>query len=217
MSIYERLIAAHPENVDYRIGQANCLRNQGAALANSGKPEQAEALYRKALARLETKDPSLQTPDGLRKQAEVLSNLGILHRPGAEDAFRRSIAISEKLMAGKAGTLNDRYILAIAQNNLADFLSPDQRPALAIAPNEGARQPMSPPERLQAAGPLFAQSVANLEKATAEAPNSMDFQFVLGAVLDGQAEWFDRTGKPADARAALDLGRRAPAPGRPPE
>jgi eukaryotic-like serine/threonine-protein kinase len=202
-AIYERLIAAHPEQVDYQIWQANCLRNQGAVLTDAGKADQAEAILHRALTRLETKDPKLQTPDRLRKQAEVLSNLGRLHRKGAEEDFRKSIAISEKLLAGQGSTINDRYNLAIAQNNLADFLSPDQRPALAIAPNEAAGPPVIAPDRIPEAGPYFAQSVANLDKVVAEVPKSLEFQYVFGIVLDGQAEWLDRTGKPADARAAL--------------
>jgi tetratricopeptide (TPR) repeat protein len=100
-------------------------------------------------------------------------------------------------------SLNDRYTLAVAQNNLADFLSPDRRPALAIAATENAAPPMIAQERMPEAGPYFAQAVANLEKVVAAVPRSMEFQYVFGIVLDGQAEWLDRIGKLADARAAL--------------
>jgi serine/threonine protein kinase len=181
--IYERLVAAYPANVDYRVWQANCLQNQGTVLADAGRVDQAEVLYRKALASLEAMDPKLPSPEVLRKQAEVLSNLGILHRGGAEDAFRRSIVISGKLLAGKTGTNSDRYNLAIAQNNLSELY-------IELG-------------HLPEAGSPFTEAVANFEKLVAEAPGSMDFQHVFGIVLAGQAKWLERTSKPADAKAAL--------------
>ena len=181
--VYERLIDAHPENIDYRIGQANCLMNQGLVLATAGRAEQAEGLYRKALARLETKDAALQTPEGTRKQAEVLSNLGMLHRPGAEDAFRNSIAISEKFLADKVGTSNDRYNLAVARNNLGELMV-----GLKRSP-EAATQ--------------FAEAVVQFDKLVSDSPKSMEFQHVFGVVLAGQAKCLEQTDKPADARAAL--------------
>ena len=74
-TIYERLISSYPANVDYPIWEANCLRNQGLVLAEAGRIHDAHALYRKALNLLESVDAILQTPDGMRKQAVVLSNL----------------------------------------------------------------------------------------------------------------------------------------------
>ena len=53
------------------------------------------------MALLETRDAKLRTVEWLRKQAELLSNLGNLHGAGAEDAFRQSIALSESLVTGK--------------------------------------------------------------------------------------------------------------------
>ena len=50
-AIFERLIADHPENIDYRIRQAMCLRNQGGVLHLAGRTEQAEPIYRKGLGR----------------------------------------------------------------------------------------------------------------------------------------------------------------------
>ncbi len=203
IAIYERLIDAHPQQAELRTWLANCLQNQGSVLAEEGKSDQAEATYQRALTLLETRDAKVQTPDVLRKQSEILSQLGLLHRDGAEDAFRRSVAISEKLLAGKAGTATDRYNQAVAQNNLADYLSPEPWPPLAIAGNQDAGRPAVRPERLPDAGRYFAQSVANFEKLVADVPKSMDFRQVFGIVLVGRAGWFDRTGKLADARAAL--------------
>ena len=183
IAIYERLVSAYPTNIDYRIWEANCLRNQGLVLAESGRTDEAETIYRKALKLLESVDAVLMTPDGLRKQADVLSNLGILHRAGAEDAFQRSVAISKKLLAGKTGTSDDRYNLAVAHNNLSELLIEQKR--------------------LAEAGPHFNEAVANFETLTNEIPRSMDFQHSFGIVLAGQAKWMELTGKPADAKAAL--------------
>ena len=192
-AIYEQLVTRFPDVVDYRIWHANCLRNHGLILAEANHPDEAEALYRKALALLKSIDAKLQTPDGLRKKAEVLSNLGILHRAGAEDSLRESMAISNELLAGKAGTGNDRYNLAIAHNNLSELLIERGRVAEA--------------------GPHFTEAIANLGRLVAEAPRSMDYQHVLGIALAGQAKWLYRTNKPADARAALSAavehGRQA--------
>ena len=57
-AIFERLIADHPENVDYRIRQAMCLRNQGGVLQLAGRTDQAEPIYRKGLALLDSTDPN---------------------------------------------------------------------------------------------------------------------------------------------------------------
>ena len=192
-AIYERLVGGYPAVVDYRIWHANCLRNQAYILAQANHADKAEVLYHKALSLLRTIDTKLQTPDGLRKEAEVLSNLGILHRAGAEDAFRDSMAISNKLLAGKAGTGNDRYNLAIAHNNLSELL-------IELG-------------RLPEAGPHFSEAVANFDKLVTDAPRSMDYQHVFGIILAGQAKWLDRTNKLADAKVALtdavDHGRQA--------
>ncbi len=181
--IYERLVAAYPANVDYRIWEANCLRNQGLVLHESGQAEQAEALYHKALSLLESLDTVLQAPEGLRKQAIVLSNLGVLHRAGAEEAFQRSIAVSKKLLSGKTATSEDRYNLAIAHNNLSELLV-EQR-------------------RLPEAGLHFSEAVVHFETLVAELPTSLDFQHIFANVLAGQAKWMNLTNRPADAKAAL--------------
>ena len=67
-------------------------------------------------------DPKLQTADCQRWQAKILFNLGAIQGAGAEDALKRSIAISQQLLAGKPGAVEDRHNLAIAQNNLGMLL-----------------------------------------------------------------------------------------------
>ena len=124
LAIYEKLVADYPDNVDYRIGQARCLRNQGTVVADAGQAEQAEAIYRQGpgLAR----DQGRQGPDrrsGCGCRPALLNNLGDLHRPGAEDAFRRLDRRSPRASwTRKPPASNDRHNLAIAQNNLGELL-----------------------------------------------------------------------------------------------
>ena len=130
-------------------------------------------------------------------QAEVLNNLGELGRPGAEDAYRRSIALSRASWTASRPLRTDRHNLAIAQNNLGNFLIEQKR--------------------LPEAGPLFAQSVANFEKLVSEAPKAIDLQSHFGIVL---ARTRNVAGSKRQARRGQDRAgkrRRAPAPGRPAE
>ncbi len=81
-AIFERLISEHPENIDYRVRQAMCLRNQGGVLHIGGRrTEQAEPLYRKGLAVLDAADPKLRTADCRNRQARILFNLGAIQGP----------------------------------------------------------------------------------------------------------------------------------------
>ena len=90
--LFEKLIASHPDNVEYQIGRARCLLNQGAVLADSRRFDQAEAIYQQALAQVETKDGKTQDPERMRLKSQLLNNLGGLlrdvERPGAEEALK---------------------------------------------------------------------------------------------------------------------------------
>ena len=96
LAIYQRLVTAYPENVDYRIRQAKCVRNLGPILAAVGHVDQAEKLYQRALTALEVKDGQVQTPQWLSVRASVLNNLGQMQsetgRPeSAAKPARRSV------------------------------------------------------------------------------------------------------------------------------
>jgi eukaryotic-like serine/threonine-protein kinase len=183
LAIYQKLVVDHPDNVDYRLGLAHCLQNWGTVLAAADKPDKAEVVYKEALVRLETKDGDVTSPAWLRVRARVLSNLGELDLPGAEDAYRRSIALAQSLVDCKPTLSTDRHFLAIGQNNLGKFLLDSKR--------------------LGEAGPFFAQSVANLDTLVAEAPRAIDLQSHLGIVLATKAKWLDATDKTAEAKTAL--------------
>ena len=181
--IYENIVKDYPDNVEYRLAQAECLRNLGVVVADSGRPEQAEAIYHKVFSLLETKDANSQKAEWLRVKAQALTYLGALQRPGAEEAFRRSIELSMDLAGRNPSVITDRHNLAIAQNNLGEFLI-DQN-------------------RLPEAGLMFAESVANFEKLVGDAPRSIEYLGHFGHVLAKQGDWFERTGKLSEARSAL--------------
>lgn len=183
LAIYEKLVAEYPENFPYRLGLVRCLRNLGTVVASANKPEQAEVMYKEALAKLESKDAKDRSPEGLRVQAELLNNLAELDLPGAEDAYRRSIVLSQNLVDANPSLSTDRHTLAIVQHNFAKFLLDAKRLSLA--------------------GPIFAQAIANLEKIVAQAPKAIDFQSHFGIVLATQGKWLDSTGKTPEAKTVL--------------
>ena len=164
--LFDKLVAAHPENVEYRIGQAKCLRNQGAARAAAGQSERAEAAYRRALAQLDAKEVKAAAA-GKQARAEVLNNLGDLlrglGRPEAEAVFREAGAIFADLAARPAATVSDRHNLAIAEYNLGEALFGLKRLADAEA--------------------MMARAEAGFEKLVLEAPKSVDFRSQLGTQL----------------------------------
>ena len=160
-TIFEKLVADHPENADYRIDLARCLRNQGLVVADAGHPERAETLYRQALTLLESQDVKTPVLEAQRTQAELLNNIGRLRRPGAEEAYRRSLGIFQGLADRQSADLKDLHNLAAVQNNLGDFL---------IAA-----------KRLADAGPYLDRSIANYEKLVAATPRAIDVRSHFGS------------------------------------
>ena len=187
IATYEKLVADHKENFEYRLGLARCLRNFGPVLADAKRTEQAEAVYGKALALLETSDVRAQTAEVLRLKTGVQINLGSLredlNRPDAEEPLQHALMSAERLIARKPGSKEDEHYRAVAQHNLGDLYLKQQR--------------------LPEAEKLLTSAVGNFEKLAAEVANSIDFHSNLGVALATQAEWLDATGEPARAKNAL--------------
>jgi eukaryotic-like serine/threonine-protein kinase len=182
--LFDELVTTYPDSIQYRIRQATSLRNQGAALAQAGHPDKAMPIYRQALAILDSRDIKAQTADLQRTKAELLLNLGGKELGGGdEDALRKSIAISEQLVAKQGSAGKDRNNLAIAEYNLADLLVSRSR--------------------LSDAGGFFDRSVANFEKVVAAAPKVAEIRHHFGIIRAGQARWLDMSGKTAEAKSAL--------------
>jgi serine/threonine protein kinase len=183
VAIYEKLVATYPDHVEYRIGQARCLRDQGTVVAAAGQVDRALAIYQAALACLKTGGTKEQPPDLSRMHISVLNNLGALKVPGAEDALRQSLALSQKVVAQAPSAIEDRHNLAIAQNNLGNLLVEQKR--------------------LPEAGTFFADAVASFEKLIEQVPRAPDLHSHFGVVLASQAEYLDQAGKAAEAKTSL--------------
>ena len=154
ISMYEKLVADHKENFDYRLGLARCLRNFGPILADAKRTDQAEAVYGKALALVETNNAQAQTTEVLRLKTGIQINLGSmredLNRPDAEEPLQRALAVAESLIARKPTSKEDDHYRAVAQHNLGDLYLKQKR--------------------LPEAKTLLASAVGNFEKLAAEAP-----------------------------------------------
>jgi serine/threonine protein kinase/Tfp pilus assembly protein PilF len=187
LGMYEKLVADFPDNVEYRVGQARCMRNFGPTVADTGRPGQAEAMYRKALALLEPKNRGTLSLELLRDRASVLNNLGDLQvkfkRPGAEDSLRAAVNTFESLVKREAPTRVVRHHLSIVQNNMGELL-------LGL-------------NRLPEAASYLTQSVTGLEQLVAEAPRTIDFRSHFGQVLEQHGKLLARNGKPDEAKTAL--------------
>ncbi len=183
-AIYEKLVASYPDNFEYKLGQARVLRDQGTIVAALGQVEKAEGIYRKALVLFNANDARAQSTESLRIQAGVLNNLGDLHRPGAEKAFRDSIALSSRLLERSTPANKDLHNRSIAQNNLAEVL---------IGEN-----------KLNEAESIYAQAVAGFEKLVASAPKAIDFQSHFGIVLTQQGKCLALLGKLSEGKASME-------------
>ena len=78
MAIYDKLVADYPENVDYRLGEAQCLRNFGLVVAAAERPGEAESIYRKVLELIAEKDGRTRSVERMRVQKTLYINLGDL-------------------------------------------------------------------------------------------------------------------------------------------
>ncbi|MHB1557678.1 MAG: protein kinase domain-containing protein [Isosphaeraceae bacterium] len=183
--LYQKLVAEFPANAEYRMHLAMSLRNQGKVLADAGKKDRAESIYLRGLALLDVKDTRAGMAEWQRTRAGLLINVGDLKSGGSEAALRDAIAITARLAEGKdkEGSGEDRHLLAIARNNMAEVLIHQKR-----APE---------------AGPFFEQAVADFEKLAAAAPRSAEIHFHFGSVLSGQGNWLDQAGKTAEAKGVL--------------
>jgi tetratricopeptide (TPR) repeat protein len=156
-------------------------------LADAKRVEQAESVYAKALALVETKDARAQAAEVLRLKAGVQINLGSmredLNRPDAEEPLRRALAVADSLISRDPKSTEDNHYRALAQHNLGDLYLKQKR--------------------LPEAKTILAAAVDSFGKLAAAAPESIDFQSNLGVALATQAKWLDATGKPNEAKAVL--------------
>ena len=188
ISLFEKLIADYPDNVDYRIGMSRCLANFGPVMAASNHEDKAEAIYAKALAVLDTKNAGDQSAEILRQRIMVLINQGALqltvNRPQAEKTLREAIGVSEKLAKRESPSRDDRRNLASIQANLGELM-------IQLA-------------RYRDSEPYLASAKAGFESLVAAEPRSILSQSFLGIVMEMEGRLLRQTGKPQQAKIALD-------------
>ena len=180
-------------DVEYQIGRARCLMNQGVALASARRFDRAEAIYRQALAQVETKDAKAQTLDRMRLKVQLLNDLVAvlrdLERPEAEPTLRQALAAFEELAARATATPTDRHNVAIAQFNMGDTLIDLERS----------------PE----AAPFLAKAEAGFARLLADAPKSVDYHSQLGLVLARTASSWPTTARPPRPRPCCNAPSRS--------
>ncbi len=187
--LFDELIAAHPDMVDYRIGKARCLLSQGWALAAiADKNEQGEAVYRRGLDVLAAKGAPSDRPEWRRLRADILTNLGdsLAFRKRlaeAEPYMRQAAEIFEPLASARGASLGDRYRLAVIQCNLGENLLKT--------------------EKVREAEPVLDQSVAGFERVAAAAPESIEYRSGLGQAQHYKADCLVETGKLPEAATLL--------------
>ena len=68
--------------------------------------------------------------------------------------------------------------------------------------------------RVEEAGPLFAKSIAGLDRLASENPKAVDTQNYLGYIYEQQANLLAKLGQPGESRTVNRSRRGAPAAGR---
>jgi serine/threonine protein kinase len=187
IAILEKLTAEFPSNVLYQIDYAQCLNKLADKLVQSGKADEAEASYQRALAALDARQVPKWPHNGRLEKAMTLSNLANFRheakRPGAEPLLHQSIELASSLAAGTPPGSGDHRFLALARNNLGEILRDLGRDAEALVE--------------------FQASIDGLKPVVAASPNAAQDHFYLGHVYDQQGKTLLKAGKAADAKLAF--------------
>lgn len=182
---FSALVAKYPENPDYQRGQATCLLNMAGIMVASGRNKQADVVYQKAATIF---DGLLsRTPDNAAAKlalADCLSSQGENrrqgHLDGAGEILKRSVDLYAQVVKESPNQPDYRRGLAVGQVNYGEWLSESGKKTEADA--------------------AFKESLALLEKLTAEAPSAAPYQFYLGYVLGDLAKERIAAKQPEEAR-----------------
>jgi eukaryotic-like serine/threonine-protein kinase len=132
---FANLVRQFPEEPTYRRDQANFIARYGAFLARSGDNEGAKREYEKALAMLE--DLLAKNPKDVEVRilvgAESNDLAGVVGQLGgdSEPAYRRALAVREKLVADFPDDRDYRFDLTLTEMNLSTVKLRQQRNAEA--------------------------------------------------------------------------------------
>jgi len=194
-ALYERLIAAAPNQTEYRVALAAALNHLGLLLTATSRPAEAERTYRQALELLErAAAEGAAGPRERDQQAMISNNLGLvlrqLGRPGeAETAFRRAVEMREGLLSEPDGPSD----LAMTLTNLGGLLIEQGKAGEAET--------------------AFRRAMRLQEDLAAGAGSSIEFRIGLGASLNNLAALLTEMGKDREgetlSKRAVELFERA--------
>jgi tetratricopeptide (TPR) repeat protein len=124
IEIQENLTAADPENREYRLDQAGSLNDLGTLLQRAGRSQEADKAIRGSLNRMqELVDESPGTSRYLRALATVEMSMGSFlgFVVEGEQAYRRSLALWEKLLSSDLANHDYRSHLAVTLRHLGNL------------------------------------------------------------------------------------------------
>lgn len=138
IQLYEQLASEHPESDPLQVNLGKCLYNLGRALSRAKRYDEAESIFRKAIA---IEEPLAKYRHRIAERNSLAmshNNLGHIHFQReqfaeAEAEFRKVIAMYEAIMADDPLTTSWSRELATVQMNLALALSKQQRSDEAVA------------------------------------------------------------------------------------
>ena len=182
--IANEIVAANPDNPEFRVDLASILNQKGKLLRDTDS-SLAEESYLKALATQESLVADFPaTPYYRQELANSLNNLGVLMQSsgqskGAEKAFERSIGVREKLAKEVPWV-------------------PDYRKDFAAGLNNRGIQ-LQLQNRLKEAEPLYFKALEDLKSLVKEFPESIDYNLELARTYLNESVLFENLGKGVEA------------------
>jgi tetratricopeptide (TPR) repeat protein len=180
LALAEKLVSEHPDSPEYREHWGYLLRGWGGVLHQVGRPQEAEAAFRRALQVHEGLDDRENVFIDLNQLGNLLKEIG---RSGdAEAALRRALAVAEELATQRPEVATHRRQVAAVAGNLSILLVTAGR--------------------VQEAEPILRRSLELSESLIAAAPKHREYRTDLGKGLAILADLLRRAGKHPEAETA---------------
>ncbi|HRX78879.1 MAG TPA: protein kinase, partial [Pirellulaceae bacterium] len=167
-SLFEKLAAREPGNLEHQRHLALCHNNLAMTLGRAGRVDDARETYRTAIALQGTLAGRTQSDQSLSDLAISHTNLGLLlsetgDNQGADRSFQEAIRLQEELVAKSPDDAERHRNLAVTFNNLS---------AIYLASNH---------DKAQA---CYESALAHQKLAVASQPSNTDFASDLAATYN---------------------------------
>jgi non-specific serine/threonine protein kinase/serine/threonine-protein kinase len=132
-ALAEKLVAAHPADVDYRLGLGTVYNLSGLMLDGSGKQKEALDAYEKALdidqhlVDEDTNNTMLRRELAVQAGNEGSMMFKLRDTSGALEKFRQALAIYESLVAADPSDVSIRRNAAVGYRNVGTALGASDR------------------------------------------------------------------------------------------